>query len=103
MVRCPQSTLAPLSAHVRHDADAWCIYGPVKRTTLLRLVEYSAGFRSEPRLRGSAGRIMIRPGQAIMIAWLTTAHAPLWEPAHERAPPQKRAYNLIGKCALQRV
>ena len=40
-------------------------------------------------MRGSAGRIMIRPGQAIMIAWLTTAHAPLWEPAHERAPPQK--------------
>jgi len=37
-------------------------------------------------MRGSAGRIMIRPGQAIMIAWLTTAHAPLWEPAHERAP-----------------
>ena len=41
-------------------------------------------------MRGSAGRIMIRPGQAIMIAWLTTAHAPLWEPAHERAPPKKK-------------
>ena len=40
-------------------------------------------------MRGSAGRIMIRPGQAIMIAWLTTAHAPLWEPAHERAPTKK--------------
>ena len=40
-------------------------------------------------MRGSAGRIMIRPGQAIMIAWLTTAHAPLWEPAHERATPKK--------------
>ena len=44
-------------------------------------------------MRGSAGRIMIRPGQAIMIAWLTTAHAPLWEPAHERAPLQKDAFN----------
>ena len=44
-------------------------------------------------MRGSAGRIMIRPGQAIMIAWLTTAHAPLWEPAHERAPLQKDACN----------
>ena len=42
-------------------------------------------------MRGSAGRIMIRPGQAIMIAWLTTAHAPLWEAAHERPPPQKDA------------
>ena len=50
-------------------------------------------FWSEPRMRGSAGRIMIRPGQAIMIAWLTMAHAPLWEPAHERAPLQEDAFN----------
>jgi len=57
-------------------------------------------FGSEPRVRGSAGRIMIRPGQAIMIAWLTTAHAPLWEPAHERAPLQERSLQLrkIYKC-----
>ena len=46
-------------------------------------------------MRGSAGRIMIRPGQAIMIAWLTTAHAPLWEPAHERAP-LKNAFNYAN-------
>jgi hypothetical protein len=44
-------------------------------------------------MRGSAGRIMIRPGQAIMIAWLTKAHAPLWEPDHDRAPLQKHAFN----------
>src|SRR5689334_653746 len=60
---------------------------------LLTFVEYVALLGPEPRMRGSAGRIMIRPGQAIMIAWLTTAHAPLWEPAHERAPPKKGASN----------
>ncbi len=39
---------------------------------------------------------MIRPGQAIMIAWLTTAHAPLWEPTHEWAPSKKNAANLTN-------
>src|SRR5579871_5563431 len=56
-------------------------------------------------MRGSAGRIMIRPGQAIMIAWLTTAHAPLWEPAHERAPPKKkppiRQRSLVDQCPVK--
>jgi hypothetical protein len=60
---------------------------------LLRFAVYGAVFGSEPRVRGSAGRIMIRPGQAIMIAWLTAAHAPLREPAHERAPLMKNAFN----------
>jgi len=47
-------------------------------------------------MRGSAGRIMIRPGQAIMIAWLTTAHAPLWQPAHERAASKGNAFNCAN-------
>jgi hypothetical protein len=58
------------------------------------VLEFGAFYCSEPRMRGSAGRIMIRPGQAIMIAWLTTAHAPLSEPAHERAPRQERGLQL---------
>ena len=53
-------------------------------------------------MRGSAGRIMIRPGQAIMIAWLTTAHAPLWliKPAHERAPSEENAANCTKISSL---
>ena len=54
-------------------------------------------------MRGSAGRIMIRPGQAIMIAWLTTAHAPLWEPAHERAPSEENAANCTKITRSERL
>src|SRR3954453_11758002 len=70
----------------------WSERHSARPSTFIALIDVRGirrSFGSEPRMRGSAGRIMIRPGQAIMIAWLTTAHAPLWEPAHERAPPQE--------------
>src|SRR3954453_6860083 len=74
----------------------WSERHSARPSTFIALIDVRGirrSFGSEPRMRGSAGRIMIRPGQAIMIAWLTTAHAPLWEPAHERARPKKQAFN----------
>src|SRR3954453_4092848 len=75
----------------------WSERHSARPSTFIALIDVRGirrSFGSEPRMRDSAGRIMIRPGQAIMIAWLTTAHAPLWEPAHERAPPQERSLQL---------
>jgi hypothetical protein len=37
--------------------------------------------------------ITIGGGQPSMLGWLTAAHAPPWEPAHERVPPKVQLFD----------